>query len=241
MGPWAPVALEPGEVRLWLVDSGGATASELRACEQWLSPDERQRAARVISSEARRQFVLARALLRRALSYCASVPPTQWVFTPDAFGKPHVAEPAGAHLSFNVSHTRGLAVCAVAQDGEVGVDVEHGSRTLDLPGLAGQLFSAREMERFESLEPQAARDYFFAIWTLKEAYLKARGVGLSQPLGSVSFELAGADGAQCSDTDRPWHFVRSQPTRAHVLALCTALPQPPRVTPAWVSAEELSR
>ncbi|MDO8387766.1 MAG: 4'-phosphopantetheinyl transferase superfamily protein [Polaromonas sp.] len=241
MGPWSPVSLKPVEVRLWLIDSSRATVGELQACEQSLSPDEQQRAGRFISSEARRQFVLARALLRRALSCCTGVPPAQWVFAQDPYGKPHVAEPAGVPLSFNVSHTRGLAACAVTDGGAVGVDVEHRGRTLDLPGLARQLFAAREMEHFESLEPQGARDYFFAIWTLKEAYLKARGVGLSHPLEAVSLELAGANGARCSDTDQPWHFLRSQPTRAHVLALCTALPQSPHVTTAWVSAVELSK
>lgn len=231
-----------GEVGLWLLDPDAADASCLQGCEHALAPDERERAARFLAAEARRQFVLARSLLRHALSCCAPLAPGEWVFGVNGHGKPYVARPAGAmSLSFNVSHTRGLVACAVARDLPLGVDVERCDRRADLAGLANQLFAASERARFEALPAADARDYFFSIWTLKEAYVKALGVGLSHPLESVAFELDGASGARCSDTGTPWQFLRCKPTAAHDLALAVQASRPPRLALAWVSPGDLPR
>lgn len=224
-----------GEVGLWLLDPGAADARCLQACEQALAPDERERAARFLAEDARRQFVLARSLLRYALSCCARVPRGEWTFGANGHGKPHVVRPAeAASLCFNVSHTHGLVACAVARELPLGVDVERCDRRADLAGLANQLFAASERARFEALPAADARDYFFSIWTLKEAYVKALGVGLSHPLASVAFELDGASAARCSDTGTPWQFLRLQPTAAHKLALAVPAARSPRLALAWV-------
>lgn len=242
-----PVPVSPASsgsrLELWLLDPQGVDEAQLRACEAALAADEQQRAQRFLVESARRQFVMARALLRHALSRQAQVAPRDWIFGANPFGKPHVAHPEHARLlSFNVSHTHGLVACVVAPPGvEVGIDVECRARELDFPGLAEQLFSAQERTRLAQLEGESAREYFFAIWTLKEAYTKARGTGLRYPVESVTFELDGASGVRCSDRATPWQFLRLRPTAMHTMAVAVQATHPPECSLTWVSPDGLPR
>jgi 4'-phosphopantetheinyl transferase len=91
-------------------------------------------------------------------------------------------------LDFNLSHTTGLVACALARQAVVGVDVEHASRRVDLDGVGRRVFSAGEQATLAALPVEAQADRFFEYWTLKEAYMKARGLGFALP--PASFELA---------------------------------------------------
>jgi 4'-phosphopantetheinyl transferase len=127
-------------------------------------------------------------------------------------------------LRFNLSHTAGLVACAVALDRDVGVDVEHlWPPTFDI-GLARHHFAPAEVAGLEALPPEARRARFFALWTLKEAYIKARGLGLALPLERFAFDFEGpALGVrfdpELGDQPERWHFARLQPTAVHALAL----------------------
>ena len=233
------------DVDVWLLSTDDVRPETLDACLARLAPDEQARARRFIVDDARKQFVLARALLRRALSSSAPVPPAAWRFGSNDYGKPRIDAPAGGlDLRFNLSHTHGLVACAVSHCIDVGLDVEYTGRAIDLIGLASALFAPDERVRFDRLQGQAARDYFFSIWTLKEAYAKARGIGMSLPFDGMCFEFDHAQtdvvfSDRCPDEPSRWRFARLDPTPAHKLALALASASPPRPHVRWKTATAL--
>lgn len=183
--------LAPRQVHLWYVFADQATTVDLlKRFEELLSAEERARRDRLRAVDHRRQFVVARALVRTTLSLYADVPPKDWRFRTGAHGKPSIApEQAGPDLQFNLSHTDGVSVVAVTLGWPLGVDVEHIGRPLDETALARRFFSAAEAAHLEAQHPARRREVFFALWTLKEAYLKARGTGLTLALNKVRFDL----------------------------------------------------
>ncbi len=154
---------------------------------RWLSAEERARGERFVFEKDRLLHLLARVLVRTSLSRISAVDPREWQFTQTPHGRPEIVSPAfdGEALRFNVSHTPGLVACAVSRTHDVGIDVENASRTLPAAELAQRFFSCSEAEHIASIDAPLRQARFLALWTLKEAYLKARGFGLSLPLDSV--------------------------------------------------------
>jgi len=189
-GDW--LATAPDEVHLWYAFEHDAREPALVAAYDALqTDDERARQARFVRAEDRALHRLTRALQRTVLSRYAPVPPRAWQFVRDAYDKPAVSGPPGvAWPRFNLSHSGGLVACAVTTGGApIGVDVELASRSIDLEQLADRFFAPREAAALRAL-PQAERlARFFAYWTLKEAYIKACGQGLSIPLDQFAFQL----------------------------------------------------
>ena len=207
--------LDDGQVDLWLVRFERELDPPLLAAYRALLPgEERKEAERFSSEEARTQFLLGRALLRIVLSHYVGEDPRVWVFRRSAHGKPVVAGPAPLPLEFNLSHTRGLAACAVAMARNVGVDVEALRSSPDHLLLARRFFAPAELAALEALPPQRQPDAFFRFWTLKEAFVKAQGKGLSVPLDSFAFSLAADRPPQVSfpssgrDDPDPWQFAQ---------------------------------
>jgi 4'-phosphopantetheinyl transferase len=233
MAPPAPTAAEPVAVDVWLTKLADVDSGMLRAYESLLDQEERVRLSRFLVDHARIQFLVARALLRTALSACANVPRQAWSFGTNAHGKPHIAAPAiGLPLNFNLSHTDGLVACAVSRGYAarmLGIDVEHTGRELDFLALAGDVFAPAEFEALERLPPSMRRGRFYTLWTLKEAYVKAVGEGLSMPLDGFWFDpgrrpvrIHCAPGI--STLAAHWHVESWQPTPEHILALAVATP-----------------
>ena len=177
-------------------------------------------------AEDRQSFVLAHALVRVMLSRFAAVAPADWRFAASPFGKPAISYPASySGLEFNLSHTRGLAACAVSLNFPVGVDVEASTRQTDCAMLAATVFSHRELAAWRSTRPELRPRNFFRYWTLKEAYIKACGLGLSLPLDSFSFTLR-EDGppaleihAPHEDIGNEWHFRQLEILSTYFLAV----------------------
>ena len=180
----------PGEVHVWYGDTellnDSALAQKYRTV---LSDEERSREKRFCFDTDRRQFVLAHALLRMLLSQYLACPPASISFGRNFYGKPSLVSPATSGLAFNISHTAGLAVCAVGVGCSVGVDVERSDREVDELALAKRYFSPSEFDLLASMPTTEQRKTFFQLWTLKEAYIKARGMGLTIPLADFAFEL----------------------------------------------------
>ena len=153
-----------------------------------LSPDEIERARRYQFDRDRRRFTLARASLRLLLSKYLRTKPEQIVFNYGKHGKPFLVDPSSA-IQFNVSHSEEMALIAVAHGREVGVDIEFLRSLTDQEQLLTTNFSSREVAAFRSLPSRQQQAAFFAGWTRKEAYLKARGDGLSIPLDSFTVSL----------------------------------------------------
>ena len=182
------LSLQTDEVHIHLLKPGGVKASDL----ELLDYAEQQRAYLFKFPQDHDLYVSAHAFLRRVLSRYAPVPPRDWQFVANAYGKPSIADPECHWLHFNLSHTQGMVACAVANQRQVGVDVEHGNRQIDVAMLSQHVFSSLEAADVLSAPSQEEQESrFFNYWTLKEAYIKAKGVGLSMPLQQFSLSKTG--------------------------------------------------
>jgi 4'-phosphopantetheinyl transferase len=188
----ASAPLPPGRVDLWFASVETAVArGRIALYRDALPADEVARADRYRQAKDRNCCLVARALVRDVLSGYTGHDPAAWAFRYNAHGKPSILQPAGSSLNFNVSHTSGLVICGVASAGELGVDVEHLSRACSCLDLARRFFAPPEIAFLEQTPPQRQPGVFLEFWTLKEAYIKACGLGLSAPLADFAFILAG--------------------------------------------------
>ncbi len=130
--------------------------------------------------------------MRTALSHYHPLAPEAWRFHTNPYGKPTVDPDCG--LRFNLSNSPGLVVCLIAQGAEVGVDAEPIERAEKIAELASEVLSPLELVQLEALRGPERLDRILSLWTLKEAYIKARGMGLSLPLSNVSFLFGGVEG-----------------------------------------------
>jgi 4'-phosphopantetheinyl transferase len=155
----------------------------VRGLEQMLSHDEIARAERFHFERDRRRFVVGRGLLRAILGRYMGIESERLRFRYGEYGKPYLAEEYGGKaLQFNVAHSQDMALYAIARDREVGVDIEYIRPFPNLMQIAEQFFSARENIALQAVPEHLKDEAFFTCWTRKEAYIKARGDGLSLPL-----------------------------------------------------------
>ncbi|MFT3765982.1 MAG: 4'-phosphopantetheinyl transferase superfamily protein [Minicystis sp.] len=222
----APIPLPHDEVHFfYLRDGDVADARLVAAYEALLSPDERARRARYRFEHSRREYLLTRALVRVTLSRYAPVAPAAWTFGQNEYGRPAIDRAEHAWLRFNLSNTRGLVALAVARDRDVGVDVEDTTRPGETVAIADRFFSPSEVAALRALSEGAQRDRFFDYWTLKEAYIKARGMGLAIPLDQFSFLLeAGrpiriAFDPRLGDDEAAWQFEQLSISPEHRTAV----------------------
>ena len=222
--------LERDEVHVWYVGVDEVGDPCPADDEKTLSLDEQSRGARFVFEKDRRLYLAAHVLARSVLSKYAAVAPSEWRFESEPGGKPRISGPAGVPaLRFNLSHTHGLAAVAVTLDDEIGVDVERITSPVDMD-LARNCFSPGEIAWLDSTPAAEQPNRFFEIWTLKEAYLKARGTGLSLPLKEFSVCAMGDVAATISfcgsivDDPAAWQFHRSQITPQHQLAVAVRRP-----------------
>lgn len=174
--------LPQDEVHIWWTALGADKL--VQSLSHLLTPDERARAARFKVPLPARQFIMSRAFLRLALGRYLRAEPGSLQFEFSAHGKPSLA--GSKDLQFNLSHAEDLAVLAVAKQWRVGVDVERVRGEVNAIQLADRFFSAQEAEWVRSKPDSGLASRFFTCWTGKEAYVKARGEGLSISLQSFS-------------------------------------------------------
>lgn len=175
--------LKEGEVHLWygLIDYGSESAKHNDGFHQILNADERDRAARFRFARDRMLFVVSHGLLRMILSRYLNENPPDIGFNIGQFGRPELAE-AGSGLRFNLSHSDQAVMIGVTQDADIGVDIARISSDDRLLEVADRGFARVESNWIADAKPDSRLHRFFAIWTLKEAYIKARGLGLNFPL-----------------------------------------------------------
>ena len=165
-----------------------------------LSEEERERAARLRFPRDRQHFTAARAVLRSIVAAYVNMEPNQLQFRVGPYGKPALAAGCGAStLSFNLSHSRDVALCAISRGSDVGVDVEHVSSDTDIDQIAECFFSPRELAIFRLLPSGEKQNAFFACWVRKEAYVKARGDGLAIPLDTFTVSFSPGEPAALLD------------------------------------------
>ncbi len=196
-----------------------------------LSDEEWARAGRFHFARDRREYLCAHRLLRTELARRLGAAPRALRFEAGRHGRPELAGAHAGALRFNLSHTRGLVAVAVAEgECELGLDVEDHTREGATVALADRYFAPAEAAALRALPESEQRARFFAQWTLKEAYIKARGLGLAMPLEQFAFELDEEDAvigfsveSNAGDIASRWHFLRAAPTEAHTLAVAVAV------------------
>lgn len=223
-------------IEVWSAEASAGQPGELeRRCTSWLTDEERQRAMRFRKDTSRNQHIVGRGMTRKLLTDSASesFEPSQIVLSFTPHGKPFVSSPQELACPFNVAHTDSMVLFAncprnlYPQNGVVtiGVDVERISRRTDT-ALAQRYFAAPEVDYvFDHRDPEHQRAAFLRVWTLKEAFIKAIGTGLTMPLGDFAFENI--------DSPRPrvrmlspalgdgqqWQFLTFAPAEGFVAAL----------------------
>lgn len=235
------LSLGPDDVHLWYApyaESDDALSRE--AYRAVMTKAERARSDRFVFDRDRRQFELTRALVRGVLSRYAPVAPADWRFATNEYGKPHITPPPSVSarpLWFNLSNTRGLITCAVTcAHPEIGVDTESVERAGSLLSIADRYFSPAEVTALRRRPVAGQRARFFLYWTLKESYIKARGLGLSIPLEQFSFDIPEADARrECAirlscdpalgDDGDSWRFWLGRWSSTHIIALGLRRPQ----------------
>lgn len=189
-----------------------------------LSPDERERAERFVFERDRRRFAACRGALRVALGEYLGLDPAAVSFAYGRRGKPFLP---GRELSFNVSHTDGLALFAFSRTDWIGVDVESLSRQVDAEALAQRFFCPDEVRDLVSVAAHERVEAFFNGWTRKESYIKAIGDGLSCPLDSFSVTLRPGDPAAIrwidGDDASRWGMAAFKPIEGFVAAVTSPL------------------
>ena len=164
------------------------------AHEQWsplvelLSDEERVRAARFRFDDPRRQFVICRATLRQLLGTLCGVAPQAVSFQYGSRGKPELVtqevNSSIPQIEFNDSHSGTIGLIAIAVGAPIGIDVEEISPDIKFQQLAERFFAPTEATELTRLRPEKQLDGFYRVWTCKEAYIKAKGDGLSLSLSS---------------------------------------------------------
>jgi 4'-phosphopantetheinyl transferase len=226
---WPPpptdLALPGGEVHVWCA-SLDLPAPLVQCLRRTLTVDELGRAARFRLEKDRRHFIVARGLLRAILGRYLHAEPGQLRFCTSDYGKPALAPTPGREmLGFNLSHSDGVALYAVARGRRVGIDLERIRPIAEAAQIAERLFSAQEKAVFRRLPASLKRKAFFACWTRKEAYVKARGEGLTVPLDRFDVSLAPGEPAMLLRTRGDpqesvrWSLRELPPVPGYVAAL----------------------
>jgi len=201
--PPATPELARGEIHVWRA-SLSTDESTLRSLEATLVEQERERARRFIFERDRDRYIAARGILRDLLGKYLRCAPQSIEFTYGPHGKPALASGASRPaICFNLSHSHGLAVVAIGQEREVGIDVELIRAEFAGEAIAERYFSAKEIDELNGLPAELRAEGFFLCWTRKEAYIKAKGDGLRIPLDSFDVSLSPGRPATLSSVDEP--------------------------------------
>ena len=219
--------LDEREAHIWLAFPDRITENGLlQDYRDLLSSGEHERLQRLRFERHRRERLIGTALVRTTLSRYADVMARDWVFERNQYGRPELtAGQCEPPLQFNLSHTTSLIACAVTLGREIGVDVEDLERPRATMAIADHYFASPEVRALQALSGGEQRQRFFEYWTLKESYIKARGMGLALPLRKFFFELEYhrpiriCFESSLDDDPQSWQFALFRPKPQQVMAL----------------------
>jgi 4'-phosphopantetheinyl transferase len=184
------VSLADGEVHIWRAELD-LPAKQVESLRRYLAGDELEKSGKFYFEKDRARYIVAHGLLRLILSRYAQSEPGELGFCLSDYGKPALAgESCGNAIRFNLSHSHGLALVAVNRHREIGIDLEWVRDDLEVEQIANRFFSPREVAMLHELSQAMRNEAFFRCWTLKEAYIKALGKGLSLPLHRFTVSVA---------------------------------------------------
>lgn len=220
------IKLESSEIHLWCVSQDEINDPVLLSqYAKLLSDEEKEKWQRFRFERHRHQYLVTRALVRSVLSLYHPIAPEEWLFSKNKYGRPEaIQQPKTCKLRFNLSHTDGLILCGVVLNDDIGVDVENANQELSVDEMAKFSFSSLEIRELMKLPRERQQLRFYDYWTLKESFIKARGMGLSLPLDQFSFHLGPKEPLRISfdsKEDDPifWYFWRLQLSDNHLGAV----------------------
>jgi 4'-phosphopantetheinyl transferase len=211
------------EVVVWHAEARAvaANADATARAVASLPPADRERYGRYRVELDRQMFLTGRLMARSTVAEALGVGAGDWTWREGPRGRPEIASPATT-LRFNLAHSGGLVACAIADGRDVGIDVEHRRRPALDPRLVTRYCAPAEIADIEARQPHW-RDRFLTYWTLKEAYLKARGLGIAVPLSEICFSLDPAIRVtflgSLAGAAADWSFALLSPTDDHVAAV----------------------
>lgn len=217
--------LRDDEVHVWraYLDQKPSTLREL-----WpnLAIDERQRADKFHFRKDQAHYVIARGVLRDILSRYLGCPPDLIRFSYNQYGKPELSDITRSNLlSFNVTHSHGIALFAVAKSRLVGIDIEFMREEFATADIAERFFSPKEVSILRTIAREKKKLAFFNCWTRKEAYIKAHGEGLAHPLSSFTVSLVPEEPAALLHIDNDpqetlrWSLFELSPAQSYAATL----------------------
>lgn len=213
------------EAHVWIITlESVCDPAVLQHCRDILNTEEREKLGRFVRPQDSHQYLVSHALVRNVLSRYADIAPSDWRFIQGKHGRPEIIPDTRTRLRFNLTHTSGLAACIVTLDDDCGIDAELLHERSNPLGVAKRMFSAQELDQLQQRKGQAFLEYFYERWTLREAYVKARGIGISFPTRQLCFNVDGEKVSVKFDTaiddcDKDWNFRLIRPDAAHVIAL----------------------
>ena len=233
IGQGMQLAPGPHEVHIWWHDHGTGAQPEHNAdLLALLSSDERARCLHLRDEQRQHQFVIGRALCRQVLSRYAPVLPQDWRFALGPRGKPAIAGPdLPRPMWFSLSHTNGVSICAVTGVGpEIGVDIERIDAGRNALEIAEQFFPDAEAAALRKLPSARRAEAFVRMWALKESYVKARGIGLTEGLSGMMLDLSSSHEISVTfandrqEQEEHWQFRLLQLDQERIIALAVFVP-----------------
>lgn len=215
-------------VTIWYLDPARITATKsIETLKTWLSDTETERMKRFHHAKHQHAFLISHALKRVALAKVLGLDPTELEFGLGSHGRPFLTGKAQNGLQFNLSHTDGLVALAVSLNAYVGLDVESLTRKVPETAFAARFFTPPEHDDILAHEHTPNSHRLLEYWTLKEAYIKAEGLGISIGLDTFYFDLSQTQPQiqftpEARPPSHPWQFIQIKPTPLHLMALAWA-------------------
>ncbi len=232
------------EIKVWFVSPQVFShSSSYERFHGWLSPNELETYRKFRFEKDQHTYLIAHALLRAALSRCRAIEPSRWMFRTNAYQKPFVLEPSDTcDLHFNLSHTDGMVAVAITRAGQVGIDVETLSQDQIGIEIVQEVLSEDEYHDYLLQQPPDQHKRLLQYWTLKEAFVKATGLGITAGLKNHAFDLSGhphpkirfLSTSDFSSSD--WRFWQYNLTTGHFLAVACQQDASREITPSLEEA-----
>jgi 4'-phosphopantetheinyl transferase len=215
-------------INLWFVrDKDVCEPDLIQQYKSILTADEHDRMSRFKFEKDRHQYMVTRAALRTILSkYQPATAPSQWIFDKNPYGRPYIRTAQNINgIYFNLSHSANMIAIAISDLPQIGIDVEAIDRMGSHQEVAESFFSEAEVAQMMQLNKAAKNDRFIDLWTLKEAYIKACGMGLAIPLNEFSFIINSRTDIRVrfapkrKDIASSWDFWQILPGMEHKVAM----------------------
>jgi 4'-phosphopantetheinyl transferase len=222
------------DVYIWYCVTELLDGNAVSAANSHLSIREKGRRDRLRFEADRRDFTVAHDLLRQALSSCADLSPSDWQFSIDTHGKPSIDsnDLRLRDLSFSISHTRGFVACAITKKVPIGIDVEQVDQSPKMQEIADRYLTAEEVQRLRNCSNEVRNVRLLEFWTLKEAFLKAVGIGHFGSPTEISFHFDEHNNIEFSAptiaSPQDWQFALFQPAPNVRMSIAIAGSLPPR-------------